>query len=222
MIPDSQKKSSNSSTSRNLWVSGLASSTRATDLKQVFSKYGKVIGAKVVTNARTPGARCYGYVTMATNEDATRCIHHLHRTELHGRMVSVERAKSDNAVPAKKESGKADVEHSSKNDSAEKSVKTENKSGDTSSATNGTVQSAEGAKDQSEKTTEGDKNKKAKSESKTDAKDKDRSSSRKSRSKVSSKSRDRDRSPRSRKLKSDTSRERKMQVLSFQQIRVSI
>ncbi|KAJ9594540.1 hypothetical protein L9F63_027477, partial [Diploptera punctata] len=83
--------SSSSSSSRNLWVSGLSSSTRATDLKQVFSKYGKVIGAKVVTNARTPGARCYGYVTMATSEDASKCIQHLHRTELHGRMISVER-----------------------------------------------------------------------------------------------------------------------------------
>jgi RNA recognition motif-containing protein len=31
-----------SGSSRNLWVSGLSSSTRATDLKQVFSKYGKV------------------------------------------------------------------------------------------------------------------------------------------------------------------------------------
>jgi hypothetical protein len=51
----------------------------------------QVIGAKVVTNARTPGARCYGYVTMATSEDATKCIQHLHRTELHGRMISVER-----------------------------------------------------------------------------------------------------------------------------------
>ena len=27
---------------RNLWVSGLASTTRATDLKTLFSKYGKV------------------------------------------------------------------------------------------------------------------------------------------------------------------------------------
>ncbi|GLG96550.1 Uncharacterized protein GBIM_03497 [Gryllus bimaculatus] len=88
--------------SRNLWVSGLSSSTRATDLKQVFSKYGKVIGAKVVTNARTPGARCYGYVTMATSEDASKCIQHLHRTELHGRMISVERAKGDAAGPPKK------------------------------------------------------------------------------------------------------------------------
>ncbi|KAG7213776.1 hypothetical protein KM043_002997 [Ampulex compressa] len=82
--------------SRNLWVSGLSSSTRATDLKQIFSKYGKVIGAKVVTNARTPGARCYGYVTMSTSEDAAKCIQHLHRTELHGRVISVEKAKGDN------------------------------------------------------------------------------------------------------------------------------
>ncbi|XP_076239161.1 uncharacterized protein LOC143182194 isoform X2 [Calliopsis andreniformis] len=81
--------------SRNLWVSGLSSSTRATDLKQIFSKYGKVIGAKVVTNARTPGARCYGYVTMSTSEDAAKCIQHLHRTELHGRVISVEKAKGD-------------------------------------------------------------------------------------------------------------------------------
>jgi len=77
--------------SRNLWVSGLSSSTRATDLKQIFSKYGKVIGAKVVTNARTPGARCYGYVTMSSSEDAAKCIQHLHRTELHGRVISVEK-----------------------------------------------------------------------------------------------------------------------------------
>jgi RNA recognition motif-containing protein len=50
-----------------------------------------VIGAKVVTNARTPGARCYGFVTMATSEDASKCISNLDRTELHGRMISVER-----------------------------------------------------------------------------------------------------------------------------------
>ncbi|KAM0735454.1 SAFB-like transcription modulator [Formica fusca] len=84
-----------SASSRNLWVSGLSSSTRATDLKQIFSKYGKVIGAKVVTNARTPGARCYGYVTMSSSEDAAKCIQHLHRTELHGRVISVEKAKGD-------------------------------------------------------------------------------------------------------------------------------
>ena len=54
--------------------------------------FPKVVGAKVVTNARSPGARCYGFVTMATSEEATKCINHLHRTELHGKMISVEKA----------------------------------------------------------------------------------------------------------------------------------
>merc|ERR1711936_1455198 len=85
------------SSSRNLWISGLSSTTRATDLKVVFSKWGKVVGAKVVTNARTPGARCYGYVTMNSSEDASKCIHHLNRTELHGKMITVERAKVESS-----------------------------------------------------------------------------------------------------------------------------
>ncbi|CAO1410556.1 unnamed protein product [Diamesa tonsa] len=97
--PTNSTTASSATLSRNLWVSGLSSLTRATDLKQIFSKYGKVIGAKVVTNTRTPGTRCFGYVTMATPKDATECIENLHRTELHGRMISVERAKSDLGPP---------------------------------------------------------------------------------------------------------------------------
>ena len=51
----------------------------------------QVVGAKVVTNARSPGSRCYGFVTMSSADEATKCIQHLHRTELHGKMISVER-----------------------------------------------------------------------------------------------------------------------------------
>ena len=36
------QKASTTGSSRNLWISGLSSSTRATDLKQLFSKHGKV------------------------------------------------------------------------------------------------------------------------------------------------------------------------------------
>ncbi|XP_073399498.1 scaffold attachment factor B2-like isoform X2 [Dendrobates tinctorius] len=111
------------SSGKNLWVSGLSSTTRATDLKNLFSKYGKVVGAKVVTNARSPGARCYGFVTMSSSEDATKCINHLHRTELHGRMISVEKAKNEPAgkkpsdkkenEPKRAKSSSSDRRHSS-------------------------------------------------------------------------------------------------------------
>ncbi|XP_052602802.1 scaffold attachment factor B2 isoform X3 [Peromyscus californicus insignis] len=90
-----EKGHTSCSSGRNLWVSGLSSSTRAADLKSLFSKHGKVVGAKVVTNARSPGARCYGFVTMSSSDEATKCISHLHRTELHGRMISVEKAKNE-------------------------------------------------------------------------------------------------------------------------------
>ncbi|XP_020373515.1 scaffold attachment factor B1 isoform X3 [Rhincodon typus] len=101
---------------KNLWVSGLSSATRATDLKNLFSKYGKVVGAKVVTNARSPGARCYGFVTMSTSEEATKCIGNLHRTELHGRMISVEKAKNEPSgkKPDKKEDSKKDPKSASR------------------------------------------------------------------------------------------------------------
>ncbi|XP_074834197.1 scaffold attachment factor B1-like isoform X2 [Carettochelys insculpta] len=96
-VSKEEKGRTSSSSGRNFWVSGLASTTRATDLKNLFSKYGKVVGAKVVTNARSPGSRCYGFVTMSTAEEATKCITHLHKTELHGKIISVEKAKNEPA-----------------------------------------------------------------------------------------------------------------------------
>ncbi|XP_027014855.1 scaffold attachment factor B1 isoform X2 [Tachysurus fulvidraco] len=127
--PDSKDdKGGAASSGRNLWVSGLSSTTRATDLKNLFSKYGKVVGAKVVTNARSPGARCYGFVTMCSTEEATKCIDHLHRTELHGRMISVERAKNEPA--GKKPTDKNDTKKTSsdrRHSSESKTDKSENK-----------------------------------------------------------------------------------------------
>ncbi|XP_050424440.1 SAFB-like transcription modulator isoform X1 [Adelges cooleyi] len=129
---DSSKKNATSSLVRNIWVSGLSSVTKATDLKQLFSKYGKVVGAKVVTNAKTPGARCYGFVTLSSAEDANRSIEHLHQTELHGRIISVERAKRDNGYQQSikntdnsKENNSSDAERKNKKPDEKKEKKDE-------------------------------------------------------------------------------------------------
>ncbi|KAM8894626.1 SAFB-like transcription modulator isoform 2-T2 [Spinachia spinachia] len=97
----------NSSSSRNIWVSGLSSNTKAAVLKNLFGKYGKVLSAKVVTNARSPGSKCYGLVTMSSSTEVTRCVSHLDCTELHGQQIFVERAKND---PFKKEGSKKEAE----------------------------------------------------------------------------------------------------------------
>ena len=80
---------------RNLWVSGLSSSTKAAELKSIFSEHGKVSGAKIVTNSRTVGARCFGYLTMATPEDAEKCVEKLNKTEIGGNLIVVEKATPD-------------------------------------------------------------------------------------------------------------------------------
>lgn len=91
----SSKDSKSSHTqNRNLWITNISQNTRATELKQVFSAHGKVIGAKVVINAKYPGACCYGYVTMDTIEDAEKCIKNLNNTELKGQIIKIEKVRS--------------------------------------------------------------------------------------------------------------------------------
>ncbi|XP_077188225.1 scaffold attachment factor B1-like isoform X2 [Paroedura picta] len=126
-----EKGRSAATSGRNFWVSGLSSTTRATDLKNLFSKYGKVVGAKVVTNARSPGARCYGFVTMSTAEEATKCIAHCHKTELHGKIISVERAKNEPAAkkPLEKKENevKSEASTTDRSPSTKKSEKADQK-----------------------------------------------------------------------------------------------
>uniref|UniRef100_A0A2K5PPS9 Scaffold attachment factor B n=1 Tax=Cebus imitator TaxID=2715852 RepID=A0A2K5PPS9_CEBIM len=145
----SKEEKGRSSCGRNFWVSGLSSTTRATDLKNLFSKYGKVVGAKVVTNARSPGARCYGFVTMSTAEEATKCINHLHKTELHGKMISVEKAK--NEPVGKKTSDKRDSDgkkEKSSNSDRSANLKRDDKGDRKDNAKKGEDGSGEKSKDQ--------------------------------------------------------------------------
>lgn len=102
---------------RCLWISGLAAVTKAADLKGLFSPYGKVVGAKVVTSAKTPGAQCFGFVTMATPEEALKCIESVNKASLHDKTIGVEKAKTDPTPkkpvtkPGEKEKGKSSRSH---------------------------------------------------------------------------------------------------------------
>ncbi|XP_073474921.1 SAFB-like transcription modulator isoform X3 [Aquarana catesbeiana] len=143
------EKGTTSSTSgsslRNLWVSGLSSNTKAADLKNLFGKYGKVLSAKVVTNAKSPGAKCYGIVTMSSSADVSRCISHLHRTELHGQQISVEKWKSD---PSKRDQKK---EGDDKSSSGKTSGEKKSSGGDKSSKPSSSVKKDDKKSDKPEK-----------------------------------------------------------------------
>ncbi|KAK5639490.1 hypothetical protein RI129_011982 [Pyrocoelia pectoralis] len=81
--------------SRNLWITNITKATRAAELKQLLSAHGKVIGAKVVINAKHPGTCCYGYVTMESVKDADNCIAKLNNTELNGKTIRIEKERPE-------------------------------------------------------------------------------------------------------------------------------
>lgn len=86
---------------RNLWISNLLISTKAQDLKQLLSKYGKVNGVKIVQNPKFPKHLCFGYVTMESNAEAEKCIKKLHKTIFNGKTIHIATTKKDiNAAPA--------------------------------------------------------------------------------------------------------------------------
>ncbi|VDK81108.1 unnamed protein product [Litomosoides sigmodontis] len=81
------KKSDNS-----LWIKGISPNTKAADLKALFSKYGRVLTAKIFTRRQQPSNACFGFVTMVDSAAADLCIQKLHKTNIKGRPITVERA----------------------------------------------------------------------------------------------------------------------------------
>lgn len=237
----SAASSKSTSPSRNLWVSGLSSLTRASDLKTIFSNYGKVIGAKVVTNTRTPGTRCYGYVTMSSATDATRCIENLHRTELHGRIISVERTKNEiggnasSANAGNRAANNSSSKTSRKGDDEKRSSGVKTSSGDDKKKGDDKRTSTHGSrKDDKTKRSEKDKDKSDdKADSKDPRKDKARSevpsvkrpsrrvtrSAERNMRKDRSRDHDREREHRQRERERERERIRQREILSYQKIR---
>lgn len=104
---DDKKNNKTNQQGRSLWITNLLPSTRAQELKHLLSRYGKVIGAKVIQSSRHPRTRCYGYVTMETRAAADHCIKKLNNTELKGQIIRVANVRPEHRLPFK--SDKTDI-----------------------------------------------------------------------------------------------------------------
>lgn len=79
--------------STKLYVGSLPYSTTDQQLSEVFSQYGTVQSAKVITDRYTGQSRGFGFVEMATNEEAQKAIAALNGTNLGGRTLVVNEAR---------------------------------------------------------------------------------------------------------------------------------
>ncbi|GAQ81816.1 hypothetical protein KFL_000920010 [Klebsormidium nitens] len=78
-----------------VFVAGFNFITTEKDLDRKFSKYGRVVDVRIVKDRRNGESKGFGFVTMETDEDADEAVDKLDQTTWNGRVVLVEKAKSD-------------------------------------------------------------------------------------------------------------------------------
>ena len=82
--------------STKLFVGSLPWAINDQTLKEAFEAHGSVVSAKVVTDRATGRSRGFGFVEMENAEDAQKAIKALNDSELGGRNIVVNEAKSKN------------------------------------------------------------------------------------------------------------------------------
>jgi RNA recognition motif-containing protein len=79
--------------SQKLFVGGIAFATTSDGLRQHFAQHGTVVSASVVTDQFSGQSRGFGFVEMATPEEAQQAVAQLNDRQLDGRSLKVEIAK---------------------------------------------------------------------------------------------------------------------------------
>jgi len=82
----------------NIFVAKLNYDTTSETLEDVFSQYGTVESAKVISDRETGRSKGFGFVEMANEEDGEAAIKDLNESDLEGRTIVVKKArpKEDN------------------------------------------------------------------------------------------------------------------------------
>ena len=79
---------------KSLFVGGLDFSITSETLAELFSQYGTVVSAKVVTDMYSGRSKGFGFVEMTTAEEATKAIAGLNNSTHKNRQITV-REKED-------------------------------------------------------------------------------------------------------------------------------
>ncbi len=82
----------------NIYVSNLNYSTKSESLKELFTTYGEVTSASVITDRETGRSRGFGFVEMPNDTEGQQAIDALNETEFEGKTINVNvaRPKTEN------------------------------------------------------------------------------------------------------------------------------
>jgi cold-inducible RNA-binding protein len=77
----------------NLYVGNLPYDVASEELSQLFSPFGEVVSARVITDRDSGRSKGFGFVEMATEEGAGAAIAQLNNTQLRNRTITVNEAR---------------------------------------------------------------------------------------------------------------------------------
>jgi RNA recognition motif-containing protein len=75
--------------STNIYVGNLAFTTDSAALRKLFADYGEVSSAQVIEDRDTGRSRGFGFVEMASSEDAQKAISEVDGSTVDGRQLKV-------------------------------------------------------------------------------------------------------------------------------------
>ncbi|MDZ4663048.1 MAG: RNA-binding protein [Pseudomonadota bacterium] len=78
---------------KKLYVGNLSYSLDSEGLQNLFTQYGNVESANVITDRDSGRSKGFGFVEMSTDEEANAAIEKLNGSEIEGRKVTVSEAK---------------------------------------------------------------------------------------------------------------------------------
>jgi RNA recognition motif-containing protein len=85
-----------------MYVSNLSFHTAEDELRKLFEEFGAVSSAKVITDRETGRSRGFGFVEMASDDEAKEAMKNLNNKEVEGRAMSVTVAREKTARPDNK------------------------------------------------------------------------------------------------------------------------
>lgn len=78
---------------KKIYVGNLSYNLDSAGLGDVFAEFGTVTSANVITDRESGRSKGFGFVEMATDDEAAAAIEKLHGQEVSGRALNVSEAK---------------------------------------------------------------------------------------------------------------------------------
>jgi RNA recognition motif-containing protein len=94
--------------SKKLYVGNLSYSTTEQDLQEAFAKIGEVVSANLIVDQTNGRSKGFGFVEMATDEDAEKAISTMNGSSFMNRTITVNEARPKTERPRQGFGGRSD------------------------------------------------------------------------------------------------------------------